>query len=528
MEKYKLSVLTVSRNKENVERVISTLVNSKRVNPSDIEFILSWNGGDEYKSIDFSGLGSGKVHIDRPYNFARNNNAIAELATGKLLLLLNDDVILDPYSLAHALELIESEAVGIVGGNLRYQTGKLQHAGVFFDPDSNKPFHRFKGTIEWDDESVQHESVVPAVTGALMLMRREEFLALKFDERFKVAGEDIVLNCSYRNKFNRKIVYSFKVSGVHIENDTRKKTGEKTTPEKDLQLIKQAIKSVRPYDKLKVRIITEKPGWIMHRKAEEISKKSTTLDVVINEDMPDADIHYYINYGFFNKRPSSGLVVGNFTHFDKDALGNKFQTTAEVMDYCFSVSEKTTEELVNFGIPKSKITTILVGADKRFKPKLTLGLVGRPYKGGRKGEHLVQQLSENTELMKKVDLVALNDEWNVKTVKFEDNATFYNMVDFLLVPSLIEGGPVPFMEALACGTVSIAPEIGVIPEFTHITYEKGNIDSLTAVINELADEHVCRKQYFAKEMAMLDWENWAFKHEIAFHELILKKDGVTL
>ena len=524
MHKCKVSVLTVSRNKGNVEKVISSLLESRNVNREDIEFILSWNGDDEYKHIDFSRLASVSVHVNKPYNFAKNNNSIAKKASGEFILFLNDDVLLDEYSLSSALELIQRKEVGIVGGNLRYQTGKLQHAGVYFNEQTSLPYHRFKGELFWDDEKLQHECIVPAVTGALLLIRRVEFLKLLFDEKFEVAGEDIVLNCTYRNTFNRLIVYSYKVSGVHVENDTRKITGQKTTPESDLDLIKDAINKTKSYEKLNVRIVTEKPGWIMYRKAEEIQKNSSTLNVVINEDMPNADIHYYINYGFYRERPSKGLVVGNFTHFDKDGLGDKFKSVASVVDHCISVSQKTTEGLIEFGISRGKISTILVGADKKFKPKLTLGIVGRPYKGGRKGESLVKELIDNRDLMKKIELISTNEEWNVKTVKCEDNQSFYNFIDYLLIPSLIEGGPVPFMEALACGTLSIAPNIGVIPEFTHIPYKRGDIDSLTEVINKLASEHIARREYFAKEMALLDWENWAFQHEMLFHRLLNEKE----
>jgi len=46
----------------------------------------------------------------------------------------------------------------------------------------------------------------------------------------------------------------------------------------------------------------------------------------------------------------------------------------------------------------------------------------------------------------------------------------------------LEGGPVPFMEALAMGKLAIAPSIGVIGEFPHIDYEVGNYESLKKAI----------------------------------------------
>jgi GT2 family glycosyltransferase len=68
---------------------------------------------------------------------------------------------------------------------------------------------------------------VPAVTGAFLMIRRQEFLTLKFDERFKVAGEDIVLNLAYRAKFKRGVLYCADATAVHYENVTRKETDER-------------------------------------------------------------------------------------------------------------------------------------------------------------------------------------------------------------------------------------------------------------------------------------------------------------
>ena len=53
-------------------------------------------------------------------------NALADLASGELLVLLNDDLILDPGSLDRAIQVLESQpGVGLVGGRLRSSSGLL-------------------------------------------------------------------------------------------------------------------------------------------------------------------------------------------------------------------------------------------------------------------------------------------------------------------------------------------------------------------------------------------------------------------
>ena len=227
-----------------------------------------------------------------------------------------------------AVEAIGHPGIGIVGINLRYADGRLQHAGVFFDEDG-KPYHRLKHQVRWTDPAVAADMFVPCVTGAFILMRREEFNRLRFDEAFEVCGEDIALNLSYRESFDREILYVAGATALHLENATRKQTGKTTTPPEDMERIRSyaarsrdglAVAQVR---RPKIRIVTEQPGWIMHRKAEEIRKHLGPHNVVINQDWDEADIHYYINYGYFHHRPRRGLTVANFTHFDPQHLAEK-------------------------------------------------------------------------------------------------------------------------------------------------------------------------------------------------------------
>ena len=71
------------------------------------------------------------------------------------------------------------------------------------------------------------------------------------------------------------------------------------TSKQDIDKIRDSFFDVRnsfsDFEKiLKLRLVTEKEGWIMNRMAKEIAKSYSHS--VINEDMLDAQIHYYINY----------------------------------------------------------------------------------------------------------------------------------------------------------------------------------------------------------------------------------------
>ena len=464
-----LSILIISRTAPNVLRSLQAL------HEDHIDFtyevLCSWNGpSEEVANLRPPAGMIFRVVEQRPYNFAQNNNSLARLAVGEFLLFINDDVIPDRGAIACALKAIRQPAVGIVGINLRYPDGRLQHAGVFFR-ENGEPYHRMKHQAKWNDVTVATDLFVPAVTGAFMMIRKSEFEALEFDEKFDVCGEDIALNLSYREKFDREILYLAKSTALHIENATRKHSGETRTPAHDMSRILSYAKRKRNGQALtdvrrpRVRIVTERPGWIMHRKAEEIQKHMGVSSVRINQDWPEADIHYYINYGYFQKKPTSGLTIANFTHYDGDMLGDKFVQAACEADHCVAVSEATADILREFKIPNSKVSVILVGADVHFTAKLAVGVVGRVYPGGRKGEEIVKALLDDPDITRNIRIVASVEGWGLPVWKFDDQADFYRAIDYLLVPSRIEGGPVPFMEALACGTMAIAPEIGVVPQF---------------------------------------------------------------
>jgi hypothetical protein len=524
MKKIQLSILVISRSQKNLDNLLESILPA--CGKLEFEILISWNGED--KVLIPSNLEKiVHIHTISPYNFSSNNNKLAALSASEHLLFINDDMRFDEGSIEKAYSCITlNQGIGIVGANLRYANDKIQHAGIFLN-EENFPYHRYKNTAHFQDPKVIVNREVFAVTGAFILIRKDEFLQIKFDERCRVAAQDVILCIEYKNMFHKKIFYLGDCSAIHYENMTRKLFDEKTTPPEDVELMKESIKLVTGGSFLnadiKLRVVTEKPGWIMHRKGLEICKRLENAK--INEDFPDANIHYYINYGYFNKRPLSGIVVANFTHFDPNLHAEKWEQVAKEVDHCIAVSEEAANNLKRFGISDQKISVIKVGADVSFKPIMTLGLVGRVYPGGRKGEDLVKKILSDKDLMSNLKIISMNSDWGVNVVNFEDSADFYRAIDYLLIPSLIEGGPVPFMEALACGTLSIAPPIGVIPEFPHIEYRTGDFDSLKSAITEAKNYYLEGKVRIANHMTAYNWNTWANEHISIFKKLLGKRSG---
>ncbi|MGE3433334.1 MAG: glycosyltransferase family 2 protein [Ramlibacter sp.] len=147
-----------------------------------------------------------------PHNlgFARTSNRAAQVASGEVLALLNNDLLLSPGWLAPMLQTLLSPKLkaGLVG-NVQYRVadGKLDHAGVQLTPGAQLVHIQ---TLA--DDAPAHTRAW-AVTGACMLMRKADFDAMGgFDEQFVNGCEDIDL--CFRLRAAGKAIYVANTSRI--------------------------------------------------------------------------------------------------------------------------------------------------------------------------------------------------------------------------------------------------------------------------------------------------------------------------
>ena len=223
-----LSILVVSRSHKLLSQMLLSISKSTSLDKNNVEILCSWNGNDidESKIENRSGYNF-KIPEREKYHFATNINSLAKLATGKILLIINDDIILDTNSIDYAInQLLENSKVGIVTGKLRYQNGMLQHAGITFDC-KNIPYHKFEKSIKSNSSLISKEDqVIPAASGALIFIKKDVFLEIGFNESYEICGEDIELSLDLREKKDYIILFSPQVSGIHLSSATRKKVNQ--------------------------------------------------------------------------------------------------------------------------------------------------------------------------------------------------------------------------------------------------------------------------------------------------------------
>lgn len=166
------------------------------------------------------------LRLDVPFNFSRLCNAGGGLAKHPYLLFLNDDVeALDGDWLSHMLGFATRPDVGVVGAQLLYPSGHLQHAGIASNlvPGPGHPFRLAPPEVCENHPLISKAGEVDAVTGACLLVRKDLFNDLTgFNEvDFAVSLNDVDL-CLRARERDLKVIYAPQARLLHKEGQSRR------------------------------------------------------------------------------------------------------------------------------------------------------------------------------------------------------------------------------------------------------------------------------------------------------------------
>ncbi|NNF79261.1 MAG: glycosyltransferase, partial [Rhizobiales bacterium] len=267
-----------------------------------------------------------------------------------------------------------------------------------------------------------------------------------------------------------------------------------------------------------VELIPADRGWILEKLANEIHEAAAASELgistcVLDEPTGNADLTYFLPYS--KQRKVRGSVVGSwFTHQEQvEPAKSRFIEKAKEADFCLCPAKRYQKLLRRRGV--KEVDVIYHGVDlETYEPKLKIGVVGRTYHTGRKGEHLLAPAMG----LKNVEFMFTGLGWPVASAE-QDLAEFYQSIDYLLIPATIEGGPVPLFEALAAGCNVIASDVGCVEDFPHIPFQKGNRADLKRVIEKLRDD----KFELRKSVDGLTWRRFGQSHVDCFIEQIEKR-----
>ncbi|TPQ50923.1 hypothetical protein C2U72_10900 [Prosthecomicrobium hirschii] len=167
------------------------------------------------------------------FSFSASNNYAAAQARGRYVFLVNNDLVFPSNCLPTLLSWLEQDAsVGIVGAGLLEPLPKAgggwryasHHRGVQFAPFARAGDDPTFGPIETHDNysAIGAALEVPAVTGAALLCRREDFLAVGgLDEMYFYGMEDIDLCMRMSRHFGTRIICDLTAIILHNRSFTR-------------------------------------------------------------------------------------------------------------------------------------------------------------------------------------------------------------------------------------------------------------------------------------------------------------------
>ncbi|UXY12633.1 glycosyltransferase [Kosakonia sp. ML.JS2a] len=225
----KISLIIPIRDKISLLADLIESINAKTT-WTNYEIIIIDNGSVEEQTHNYlaelTSKGNCKVlRDDSPFNWSKLNNNGASLAEGDVFIFLNNDtLVITPGWLENLASWALLPDVGVVGPQLLYEDGTIQHAGVVVGMFGWAE-HVFKGQSNAHHVgpfvSPALNRNVLALTGACHAISREVFTRLGgYDEEFEICGSDIELcirayNAGYQN------VYLAQTKLFHLESKSR-------------------------------------------------------------------------------------------------------------------------------------------------------------------------------------------------------------------------------------------------------------------------------------------------------------------
>lgn len=218
---------------------------------------------------------------------------------------------------------------------------------------------------------------------------------------------------------------------------------------------------------MRVQVVHSGNAWILRRLARYLVEGLPYVHGAAwrASRLQQFDLTYFVNYQLLCRpraplrrrvlwrKPRSRYVGAFFPHREEGDV--EFDAIARAVDFCVAPSARYADyireqcnrnaHLIHHGVET-----------ERFTPKLRLGFVGRRYATGRKGDDLLRAVSA----LPYVELLCTEGALSDDAIP-----SFYQQIDYVLITSSVEGGPLCFQEGLLSGKEIISTDVGMVSEF---------------------------------------------------------------
>lgn len=253
-----------------------------------------------------------------------------------------------------------------------------------------------------------------------------------------------------------------------------------------------------------INIVTVQSGWILSKIAERIALNNRThVPMKVSyEPRDDVLANFYIDVQNCFNNKSKTKDIGFFTHIHANDLRHVYSRWL-ALDHIVHMTQRYLNIFKEF-YPENKMSVLVpaeVPPNFTFRP-IKIGIFQRGEFEG-KGFHFMQSLGDYPNLNRFKFLFAgkgwnkIMDLYNSKgvCVEIHDDSDYnvynglYDQIDYLLIPSLWEAGPMCLHEAHIKGVPIISSNVGQVNmEFpVEISFEAGNVRQLTDIFDGMVN-----------------------------------------
>ncbi|HUV94564.1 MAG TPA: glycosyltransferase [Anaerolineae bacterium] len=251
----------------------------------------------------------------------------------------------------------------------------------------------------------------------------------------------------------------------------------------------------------------------------------------------DCDLLYLFAYFEADKvvKAWPGIpVMAYFTHREEEPPGNSkaklWDAAAKRADLRVAMCRMYAESLSAYGLtiqpplPVERDRFVIAKAPAGKRP--IVGLSGYTYSNKRKGQDLAIGMLQS-KIGQWVEWRASGRGWPVTTKRYKwaEMPAFYQSLDILVCPSRVEGGPMPVLEALACGVRVVVPKgVGIIDELPNVRgiyrYKRGDLKALIAALERAVEDAGVNRERLRAAVKSHSVEGFIQAHQEGIEQLL--------
>jgi glycosyltransferase involved in cell wall biosynthesis len=274
---------------------------------------------------------------------------------------------------------------------------------------------------------------------------------------------------------------------------------------------------------MRINVVVDTEKWILGRFAREIADRVEDVSISTAYSS-DADLNHYMFWHPLLKETYPSPLTMLFTHLNRPYVywSRGARNAARKCKKVVCISQDSADRLRGLSADPSKIVMIYPGLDEEFVPKrLVVGIVGRTYSMGRKGEGVLEELAWLMDVCP-FHFVFIGSGWKrtASVLHLAGAAVTYHEdypyeqypdqirgFDFLLSPGFDEAGPMSVVEAVASGVPVISRETGYAKELDcNLFFD--SVHDLVEILTDALDASGPRV-----DLSMFSWDIWASRHK---------------